>query len=508
MSIKLNIIANYISSIWSALSTIIFAPIFLSLLGVEAYGLIGVFVVLQSALVVFDGGLGVALNRSMAHYSAGIIKPSKLRDLLKSVEYVIVVLGLILSVICWVISQWLSINWLNIRILSIAEVSNAITIMGILLLFRLIDNIYRAGLLGLSHQIEVSCLTILFSTLRTAGVAGIMMLTEASIQTFFLSQLIIAGASLLSTRLLLYRILPVTSTISQFSMTTLMEIRGFSGGILGISALALLLNQLDKIIILKMSILSEFSYYSLAVAAAAAVTLPAGPILSALLPRVTALIARGEDQKVINLFHNTSRAISALIAPIALVLIEFSEPVVYLWTGNLEIAKKVAPLLSIYTLGCLFSGLVSTPYMFQIANGWTSLTLKINTISVMLFGVLLVIFVPRYGALGACWIWAILNLGFILIIPTIMHKKILQSELITWCLFDIALPLSLAIVIVSFANYFWTMVDYKEYSKFIIIIFTLFITLITVPIIRKEILIPIYDTVFRCVKKKYHSFSK
>ena len=53
-STKRNIIANYLGSAWNALMGLAFIPLYIHYLGIEAYGLIGVFILLQAWMVLLD----------------------------------------------------------------------------------------------------------------------------------------------------------------------------------------------------------------------------------------------------------------------------------------------------------------------------------------------------------------------------------------------------------------------------------------------------------------------
>ena len=87
--LKKNLIANYIGQGWTAIMGLVFIPYYIKYLGIEAYGLIGLFAMLNTWLSLLDMGLAPTLNREMARYSASKTNSSKsIRDLLRSVEYV------------------------------------------------------------------------------------------------------------------------------------------------------------------------------------------------------------------------------------------------------------------------------------------------------------------------------------------------------------------------------------------------------------------------------------
>ena len=56
-STKVNVAANFASTIWTALLGIVFVPLYLQYIGIEAYGLIGIFNSIQSFIVLLDFGI-------------------------------------------------------------------------------------------------------------------------------------------------------------------------------------------------------------------------------------------------------------------------------------------------------------------------------------------------------------------------------------------------------------------------------------------------------------------
>ncbi|MEQ1697194.1 MAG: hypothetical protein ABL901_15275 [Hyphomicrobiaceae bacterium] len=464
-SLKLNIIANYASSAWNALANLVFAPVFLAYLGVEAYGLIGTFILLQSCLTLMDMGLGPALNRSMALFSAGTLKPQGIRDLLRSIEWIVIGPAIAVAAALWMAASWLGLNWLKVEHLPQSQVSQALAIMGLVLGLRLVENIYRSGLNGLQRQVALSLLTIVTTTLRSAGAALVLIFISPTIPAFFQWQAVVALVSVVGTRMLLYRHLPAGERAARFSPVALGEVGRFAGGMLGITVLSLLLSQVDKFILLKLRPLTEYGYYALAIAAASAILIPVGPITQALLPRMSAMMARGDEAEVAALYHEAARVINALVASMAFVLMGFAEPILRLWTANPEIAANVAPLLTVYVAGTMLNAVASMPYLLQLATGWTGLTLRVNSIALVLSGAALAYAIPNYGALGASWVWALLNLALVSVVPVIMHRRILPAEVRIWYVQDVALPLVLAGSIVLCARQFgipqgigWTVV--------------------------------------------------
>ncbi len=68
--LKRNIIANFAGKAWTALISLAFIPLYISFIGIEGYGLVGVYLALFAVFSLLDLGLGTTLNRELASLSA------------------------------------------------------------------------------------------------------------------------------------------------------------------------------------------------------------------------------------------------------------------------------------------------------------------------------------------------------------------------------------------------------------------------------------------------------
>ena len=106
-----NLVANYVGQGWNALMSFAFIPVYIAYLGIEAYGLIGLFALLTAWLALLDLGLSPMLNREMARFTAGRHTPDSIRDLLRSVEVVAVCVALAIASGVAMGAGWLAANW-------------------------------------------------------------------------------------------------------------------------------------------------------------------------------------------------------------------------------------------------------------------------------------------------------------------------------------------------------------------------------------------------------------
>src|ERR1035437_3091490 len=108
MSVRRNAIANYLGQGWRAIMGLVFVPLYVRYLGIEAYGLIGIFAILQAWLGLLDMGMRPALGREMARFAGGAHNAQSIRDLLRSIEVIgIAIAGAVALGICFA-SGWLA----------------------------------------------------------------------------------------------------------------------------------------------------------------------------------------------------------------------------------------------------------------------------------------------------------------------------------------------------------------------------------------------------------------
>ncbi|MFM1896558.1 MAG: hypothetical protein RLZZ385_1632 [Pseudomonadota bacterium] len=432
-----------------------FIPLYIHYLGIEAYGLIGVFAVLSTWLGLLDLGMMPTLNREMARYQGVPGGGEVLRDLLRSFELMAV--GLACGVMAAMVlgADWLAGEWLRTETVSVATAANAFAIMGFIVAVRLVEGIYRSSVIGMQRQVALNGVIIATSTLRGIGGVAILALVSASLEAFFLWQGVIACLSLVALALLTYRSLPSAGRGGRFSLTSLQGVWRFAGGVLGINLLAMLLTQVDKVLLSKLLSLSDFGYFSVATTVAGALYLLITPIAQAWYPRLCELHAAGDDAGLQRVYHKGAALAAAMCGSAALVLMVFAREFLLLWTRDPGLSDRVAPLLSLFVFGTLLNCLFWLPYQMQLAHGWTRLAMRLNLLGVVILIPAILMTVPRYGAQGAGWVWVGLNAGYLLIGVQLMHTRILPGQQWRWYGKDVLLPLAGALLGLLVTEQLW-----------------------------------------------------
>jgi O-antigen/teichoic acid export membrane protein len=454
--LKRNIIANYLGQGWSALMGIAFIPLYIKYLGIEAYGLIGLFAVLQAGLKLLDMGMTPTMGREMARYTSGAHTEQSIRDLLRTVEYIAIVIFILIAGSVSSGSTLIATNWLKAESLPIEVLAEAFFIMGFVTALRFIEGIYRSCITGLQHQVFLNIVTAFTATLRGIGAVVILAWVSPTIHAFFLWQAVVSIVTLTIFCAATYSKLPrLIFSRARFSMAALRKIWRFAGGVLGINILSFLLTQTDKIVLPTVISLREYGYYIMAATLSAGLHMVISPITQAIYPRLCELHSQDNKNAFATKYHKGAQFVSVIAGSIALVLIVFAENFLNIWTQNLELAVNVSGLLSVLMLGSLVNGMMWMPYQAQLAHGWTSLAVRINFISVVLLVPSILWAAENYGAEGASWAWLLLNVGYFSIGAFFMYKTILKNEKISWYINDVMLPIGAGLLICIIVKEYW-----------------------------------------------------
>jgi O-antigen/teichoic acid export membrane protein len=452
MSLKNNIAANYASQIYVTLIGIFMLPFYLRHMGAEAYGLVGFFALLQSWFSLLDMGLSATMTRETARYQGGVVSAVALRQLFRALEVIFIVVAVSGALILALASDLISNHWLNVKEIPYSEVSYAIKVMAVIVALRWVSGLFRGVINGFERQVLLGAFNAVVASFRFILVIPVFIFIGASPKTFFLFQLIIAILELFSLVLIVYRILPKIE--NQFPLKwdwqSLLPVLKFALSISFLSIVWILVTQTDKLLLSKILPLSDYGYFTLATMAAGGILLLSGPISSAILPRFTRLYAEGKQIEFFNLYRKSTQYIAILVFSAALVLAVFAEKILWIWTGNQDLALKASSALSLYALGNAILAVAAFPYFLQFANGNMRLHIYGNILFLIFLIPSVIWATVNHGITGAGWAWLLANAIYLICWIPIVHRRFAKGMHMQWLFRDIGLPLSISLILTLF----------------------------------------------------------
>ena len=418
--IRRALVISILSRGWAAALALLAVPVYLRLIGVEAYGVVGLFTSFSILVGFLDLGLGATLTRELAKLSARAGTLADGRDVVRTFELAYALIALLIGLLVILCSVPVAQHWVQAQTLDRSEIAYALALAGVALACQWPTNLYSAGLAGVHRQAQVGIATMAFATFRVAFTLAAVW-WKPSLESFFYAQI---ASMLLQTsgmRWLLWRALVLVGHQPQPRMSIVRSSFHFAGGMTGITITTIILTQTDKLILSKVLNLGDFGIYVVAGTLATGLYMLISPMFSVMYPRFSSLVHAGDTHKLIDLFHTSSQVMAVLVIPVAIVVAVFAHQALYLWTGDIHLSQQGAGILGFLILGNALNGLMNIPYAIQIAFGWTSLPFWLNVIYITTLVPAILWATINYGAVGAAAVWLLLNLLCLLIVPQLIR---------------------------------------------------------------------------------------
>lgn len=440
MSLKKNTIANYIGQGYLTLINIVMLPLYLRYLGAESYGLVGFFAVMQAWLQLLDAGLSPTLARQVA-YERGRDAESftEVRHLLRSIELIFLVLGILMGLGIWFASPWIASRWLDVKTLPLTEVGYCISLMGFIIGLRWLASLYRSGIQGMEHQVWLNVANIALSSLRYVGAWVLLRWITQEVSHFFEFQICVSIIELAVLATKFYRTLPSAGGRRiGFSFSSLKAVLPFTASVAYASGIWILLTQLDKLILSHVLSLKEYGYFALVAVVATGILSFTGPISQALLPRMTVLLSNGNEKEMLTIYRKSTQFVAALIFPMTGLVALFSTEMLYAWTGDRIAAKWAGPVLTWFVLGNGILAISTFQYSLQFAHGKLKLHVMNSTVSALVQVPIIIFAAFKYGVMGVAISWFATRLITFFIWPPIIHHYFAPGIHKKWLLEDLA----------------------------------------------------------------------
>jgi O-antigen/teichoic acid export membrane protein len=432
-----DVTANLVGRAWATLLSVILVPVFIRYLGVEAYGLVGFFVTLQSILVVLDFGFSTTLNHAVARQRKQGLSAEVL-SLADILDKLFIVLAMLIALVVSIGATWLSNHWVRLDELDSESVSIALRLMGVAIALYLPFMLYAGGLVGLGRQTYMNVILSTGATLRFGG-ALLVLEVMPSVEAFFAWQAFATAVQTLWCRASFFRTLRAGKVRSAPARGVLRRYIRFATGVGLTAGLGVVLTQLDKLILSRLLSLEEYGYYMLAWTLASLLFLASSPVVTTFFPRLSARVHQS-DAELRTLYHSGMQLLVVAVMPVASILLVFSDQLLFIWLSDQQLASNLQGLVSALAMGTLLNTLVQMPHALQLAYGLPQFGMYANMVLVVVVAPAYYLATIQYGTEGAAWVWVTLNAAYAVIGVPLMHRWVLRGELLHWLVRDLLIP--------------------------------------------------------------------
>lgn len=440
-SIKLNMLANFLGRSWTALLGIFLVPIYIRIIGIEAYGLIGAFAALQSLLGLLDMGLSTTLNREMARSGGSEITAHGQGELVHTLEIVYWIMSGLILLIMLIATPFVAKHWVHAQSLDVKDMILAGSLMGLTMALQWPQSLYNGGLLGLERHVLLNQITGFINFLKYVGVLPVLWFLSPTLTAYLGWQVLVAVLGTLTLRVVLWRLLPATAASHTFSWKRLREVWRFAAGMNLITLITIPLSQLDKVILSRILSLEAFGYYAVASQVATVTSVVIAPVFTSYFPRFSRLVSLKDTEVLARNYHAACQFVAAIITPMAFALAAFMPVILHVWSGDPRLVEHVAPIASLLVLGNMVNGYMNIPYALTLAYGWTRFTIVQNAIVAVVLAPIMVWAAVTFGAIGAASVWLTVNIVSLLIGGYFLHRWLMPQQMSHWYIWDVSSPL-------------------------------------------------------------------
>lgn len=425
-----NVAWNLLGGLWAGVLVVLATPWYVARLGLEGYGIVGVWLVLQGTMGLLDLGMGATVVRAFAAASTDRDGHAYRRDILRTLELLYWGAALALAIVLFVCSNWIGRHWLESSAIAPGTLVSALRVMAVALGMQFPVSLYSYGLLGTQEHGRMNALQISGNTLRYGGGAAVL-LWRPEVLWFFGIQAFVAAVQTLVTRKVLRDRLSVGidgTAVVRFAL--LKPLWGYSAGMAVSSFAAVLMSNADRIALSALSTTTELGKYSVAFTASGLLQLGIQPFYRSFFPRYSELVASGEGDRLRREYFRSCQLMAVLIVPMGVIGWVFAPELIGVWLGSGD--PTVIGVFRWLLIGITCAGLMWLPAAFQQAHGWTQLHASMIGGALVVGGPLMIWAIGSVGTIGATTVWVLHGTSCLTLGLWLMHRRLLPGQLAAW----------------------------------------------------------------------------
>lgn len=446
-----------------ALLSVATLPFYIDVLGSQAYGLVAFFIQLQMMISLLDIGISATVSRHTALFRAGQLQRAEYFATLRSIEFSFVVVALFILV-GMLIAPVLAKSWLNLGKFPLDIAQDTIRLIFVVIALRWMQTYYRAIVLGAEQLVWLGWFNIAISTVRIFGVLPYLYITSGNVLDFFYYQIVVNFIELFVFFIRTNKIIGFLpgERYGAIKKNALFEAIS-SSLIVGLTSLLwAIITQADKFIASGILTIADYTAYSLVINISSVLLLLSGTCIYAIGPTMARLFSQGKTAEAVEIFRNTSLLVSLMLGSASVVVIGWSEELLFAWTGNNQLAKKASEFLPLYMLGTLFFALGNLSYAINYAVGSFKLRFKYSLVFLVVYLPSLSLSLHQFGEQGLVYGWFVVNFLFFMIPQFLLYRQLDNTLYKKSVIEDIAVPLvsSMSILFLAYV------VEIRQFERF------------------------------------------
>lgn len=415
------VLANYMGNITAVVAPILALPWYLDIFGTKLFGLVGMILMLQNLLSLFDVGMGQALTSEFAAKWAVGERKSAAATLF-NFERLYWLFGLSVWAFVCVLAWPISAHWIQLDGLPASSGWLAVAGAGAIFAAQFPGTMYRALLIGAEAQVGFNAVAIVGVIARQLGCV-LMLLVWPSLTTYLLWHASLALLETLARGAYAWHVLGVPRADQRWDAAGVRKLGKWVAGMAAAAWIGSLTTFMDRIVLSGMASVEQFGFYAIAASSAAGVLQLVYPVIHAAWPRAVAW--RDDAARLYALNRRLTGVVTILVLVGGAGFVAIGEWVLTLWLRNPQAVAAVYPLLQILLLGTALNAFYSVGYLNWLAHGRTRRVLQVNLLSMLLAAAVLPLSIHAFGTAGAAAGWLIISfVGLVFSLEWVWRKPV------------------------------------------------------------------------------------
>jgi O-antigen/teichoic acid export membrane protein len=421
MTLKKNIVANYLGIGTAALAPILALPWYLSALGSEQFGLVSFVLMLQAVLGLIDAGMSQALVREVTvRFNSAEGGRRSTASLLYGFERIYWIFAMCAGCATFLLSDVIASNWLKLNGISVLTGKEAIYGAAVIFAVQFPGSIYRSLLVGVQSQVKLNAVVLVSALIRHAG-GVVVVMAWPNLATYLIWQALISLLDTLVRGQLAWKTLGEKRKHFKWDAQELRPVWRLALGMSSVTLLGALTVQMDKIILSRLTTLEQFGYYTIAATIATGALQLIYPLVQAVLPRAIQL--RENPPELRRMLVKLALLISALVTMCIVFFLFLGKWLLISWLKGSPAVDVVYPVLSVLLIGTALNAFYNIGYVNWVVHEKIKKVFFVNAMSLVLSVGLIPFLVSWYGVIGAAVGWMTINLiGFMFSVDWLKRK--------------------------------------------------------------------------------------
>ena len=424
IKLKSNVLFNLIGNSWLGVLTLVVTPVQVRLLGIEAFGFVGLIAILQILLSSLDLGISATVTKVLSSdHSSGKLESIKAVNTASTIYWLT---ALAIGALVFCLSDTIATDWLTNTSLDTKNVNVGLQLIGTYLCLRWPVAFYMSVISGLQRMDLLNKIKILAQTLRLGGSVIVLMFIP-TLTAFLFWYAVSSAIELLLYYAVTRKLLPQLRLTPYFSKQAFSGLWRYSTQMHLIGLTALVLSQADRIAVTKLLSLEALGYYTIAYTAATIVSLIQNAINSASFPAFAFSYSRGAQGELEARYNKASQLMSTVVVLPCCAIIFFGHAILSFWI-NSDAATAATASMVLLAIGFSLNAVVSNAYIAAISCEQPAIPLKVNVIGIMIYLPGLYAAIAYFGLIGAAASYAGLNLFYLLTLLPIVQSRIIKQS--------------------------------------------------------------------------------